>query len=195
MWWTVRVSTQAMCLYVQPTQARSPICRRSPINVYNGERNKNDSSQFSMAAISRLTSAFLLWVLWLSGKTIRVVIRRSPVRLPAASLWTFFSLQSLHHNIMHWKASKTCKMWVQHKDTGKITKYSRTGKTNQRIVRLLGGILTVVASFCNKKKHIIIVASFPGSPFALHFVGVRGEPKSEANIPLPLHNSDATSQL
>ena len=79
----------AMCLYVQPTQARSPICQRSPINVYNGERNKNGSSQFCMAAISRLTSAFLLWVLWLSGMTIRVVIRRSPVRLPTASLWTF----------------------------------------------------------------------------------------------------------
>ena len=40
-----------------------------------------------------------------------------------------------------------------------------------------------------------MVASFPGSSFALYFVGVRGEPKSEANIALPLHDGDATSQL
>ena len=50
----------------------------------------------SMAAISRLASAPLPWVQWLSGKSVRLAIGRSWVRYPAGSLRLFFlSLQSL----------------------------------------------------------------------------------------------------
>ena len=43
----------------------------------------------SLAVISRLASAPLPWVQWLSGKSVQLVIRRSRVRFLAGSLWIF----------------------------------------------------------------------------------------------------------
>ena len=45
-----------------------------------------------MAVISRLASAPLLWVQWLSGKSVCLVIGRSWVQFPVGSLWIFLSL-------------------------------------------------------------------------------------------------------
>ena len=51
----------------------------------------------SLAVIGRLASTPLLWVQWLSGKSVRLVNGRSRVQFPAGSLWIFFlSLQNLH---------------------------------------------------------------------------------------------------
>ena len=55
----------------------------------------------SMAVICRLTSTPLPWVQWLSGKSIRLVIRRSRVRFPAGSLWIFLSLSAKLTSCIH----------------------------------------------------------------------------------------------
>ena len=59
-----------------------------------------------MAVISRLSSASLLWVQWLSGKSIRLVIGRSRVRFPAGYLGFFFLSKALHHSLHVHKTNK-----------------------------------------------------------------------------------------
>ena len=51
-----------------------------------------ESAKAYSMAVMRLAPAPLLWVQWLSGKSVRLVIRRSQVRFPAGSLWIVLSL-------------------------------------------------------------------------------------------------------
>ena len=79
------------------------------------ERQLELAEASSLAVISRLVSAPLLWIQWLSGKNIRLVIGRSRVRFPAGSLWIFFSLSpkltsplNCYHNIYYLFKTSDC---------------------------------------------------------------------------------------
>ena len=57
--------------------------------VYTMERVRQleSTEASSMVVISQLASAPLPWAQWLSGKSVRLVTRRSRVQFPAGSLW------------------------------------------------------------------------------------------------------------
>ena len=63
------------------------------------ERQLESAEASSITIICRFASAPLLWVQWLSGKSVRLVIGRSWVRFPAGSLWIFLSLSKAYIKI------------------------------------------------------------------------------------------------
>ena len=82
---------------VNPPQARNPIHWGSPFKTWQciqqreRERQLESAEASSMAVICRLASTPLPWVLWLSDKSVRLVIGRSWVQFSTRSLW-YFSL-------------------------------------------------------------------------------------------------------
>ena len=95
-----RVGSESICpgyVFVNPPQAHNPICWGFPFKntaVYPtvGERRLKLAEVSSMAVISRLAYAPLLWVQWLSGKN---VIGRSLHGLNPSWIPMDFTLQTI----------------------------------------------------------------------------------------------------